>query len=311
MSVLAIVAPVFALIAIGYGATRLGQLSGTTGKALAEFAFTLAMPALLFRTLATAKDVPISPLLIWLAYFGAVAVAWLLAMAATRLLLRRPAEDMAAIAMTAVYGNIVMIGIPLNLATFGEAAVAPMAVILSINTPLLWFLGTMLQAMATRSGSVSPLATALGLIKDLARNPLILAILAGGAWRLTGWPLPALADGVLALLAQAGIPAALVSLGASLTNFAIAGQTPTLVTVIVLKLLIMPVIAALICLLLDLPPVVAGVVILFAAMPAGSNSYLFAMKFGRVVNSAAGAAALGTFLSAVTSLLLVAYLAPR
>lgn len=308
MSILTIVAPVFSLIALGLLAARKGLLGEAAWKGLTQFTFTFAMPALLFRTLAGAKPLQASPLLIWVAYFGTTFLVWAAALVATRLVLRRPAADAASIAMTSVYGNIVMLGIPLCLSVYGDAAVAPMAMILSVNTPLLWLCGTLMHVWLSRSGSISLGEIARGLFLDLARNPLIVAIIAGGLWRTAALPIPVPVDATLALLSQAGIPSALVALGASLTGFAIAGQLPTLTLVLVLKLVAMPVIAALVCFGLALPPVVAGVLILFSAMPAGANSFLFASKVGRAVNSASGAAALGTLLSGTTAFVLVAWL---
>jgi hypothetical protein len=51
---------------------------------------------------------------------------------------------------------------------------------------------------------------------------------------------------------------------------------------------------------LHLPKVAAGVVIIFAAMPAGANAFLFASRYGRVIDSTSGAIALGTLISALT-----------
>ncbi len=46
-------------------------------------------------------------------------------------------------------------------------------------------------------------------------------------------------------------------------------------------------------------------------MPAGANSYLFAMRYERVVNSASGAVALGTALALGTSVLVLGGLMGR
>ena len=115
-------------------------------------------------------------------------------------------------------------------------------------------------------------------------------------------------DKTLQLLGQAGVPAALVALGTGLVGFAIKGQGPTLATVIALKLVIMPIIAAGLIWLAGLPTAVAGVVLIFAAVPSGANAYLFASKVDRAVNSASGAVALGTMLSLVTVSAIVAWL---
>jgi hypothetical protein len=310
MTIVSIVAPVFALIALGYAAARWRWVSPEAQKGLAEFTFTLAVPALLFRTIASAGALPQGPLPIWLAFFGAYAISFALAVILTRAVLRRPAEDAASIAMTSTYGNVVMLGIPFALAVFGPAAAAPMAVILSIHTPTLWIAGTVVHQWAGRQSNAPLAPFVFGVVRDLAKNVLIVAILLGGLWRLTGLGFDPTVDRALGLLGQAGVPASLVALGMSLAGFAIKGQAPTLSTVIAIKLVAMPSLAALFAYALALPPVAAGVVILFAAMPAGANAFIFANKVDRAVNSASGAVALGTVLSALSVAAILALIGP-
>jgi malonate transporter and related proteins len=309
MAVLSIVAPIFALIALGFLAARLRYFSEGTQKGLAEFTFGFAMPALLFRTLAAPQDMAISPIPIWLTYFGLSAVIWVLATLVTVSLLKRPMADAASIAMSSVYGNIVMLGIPIVVAMHGPAATAPMAAIIMLNSPVLWLVGTLHLTLADRPENRSFGQAARTTAFELARNPIILGIFAGVLWRFTGLGLAAPVDKTLSLLGQAGIPCALVVLGVSLADFEIKGQLPTLSSILVLKLAVMPAVAWVIATqIVGLPPVAAAVVTIFAATPTGANAYLFATRNGRVVNSASGAVALGTMLSLATISLLIAVL---
>ena len=307
MTVLPIVLPIFALIAVGYIAARFGVLSDTAQKGIAEFAFNFAMPALLFRSLATAPALQPGSGNIVFAYFGAIGLIWALATLLTRVALQRPMIDAPTIAMVSCFGNIVMIGIPLVLAVVGPAGAAPMAVLLSIHTPLLWFTGILHQQTAEQKGDRSAMQVATDLGRELLRNPLLIAIATGALWRLSGLALPSSIDSSLSLLAQAGIPCAQVALGASLTRFAIKGQVPTLSLVLALKLLVFPAIVYLLAVkVFSVPQTAAEVALIFAAMPAGANAFLFAERSGRVINSTSGAVALGTLLGAVTSSLIIA-----
>jgi malonate transporter and related proteins len=306
LDVLTIVVPVFALIAIGYAALRTGLVGAATNKGLSDFAFSLAMPALLFRTIAGATQAGTPPLPIIATFFLALAIVWGLATLLTRIVLARPAADAPAIAMSSTYGNVAMLGIPVTFAVLGEAAAGPIAVIMTLHTPFLWLLATLQQQWSDRAQSPTVGELLRSLALDLLRNPLIIAIIAGGLWRLTGLGLPPLIDRVLMLLSQAGVPCALVALGMTLTGFRIGGQLPTLTTVLILKLLATPLIAfALARHVFNLPPVALGVVVLFAAMPSGANAYLFATRYQRAVNSASGAVALGSALSAITVSLII------
>jgi malonate transporter and related proteins len=307
-----IVVPIFALIGLGYGAAHYGVFSPQTRAGVSQFAFMFAIPALLFRTIAGTAGTPIEPLPIWLGYFGTIAIIWIAASLLTRFVLGRPQQDAASIAMTSSYGNVVMLGIPLAISLFGQDAATPIAVILSIHTPIMWIAGTIHMQLAESASSAErgPLLSALArdLWHEVSHNILLISILAGTLWRLSGFGLPPVLDSSLALLAQAGVPCALVALGASLVDFQIKGQVPTLFTGLFLKLAAMPAVAALLSSSIPgLSPIGKAVIVLFAAMPAGANAYLFANRYGRAVNSASGAVALGTLLAVLTSSLLVAY----
>ena len=114
MQVFLIVAPVFALIVIGYAGAASRLFSENAHKGIAEYAFSIAIPALLFRTIAVADTGDIEPFRLWASYFAAVVATWVLATLITRGFLKRPAADGAAIAISSVYGNVVMLGIPLG-----------------------------------------------------------------------------------------------------------------------------------------------------------------------------------------------------
>ena len=75
----AIVLPVFGLIGVGYTARQIGLVSDATGEGLSDFVFTLAVPCLIFRTLARAEMPAVQPWGYWIAYFAGVAIVWALA----------------------------------------------------------------------------------------------------------------------------------------------------------------------------------------------------------------------------------------
>jgi predicted permease len=290
-------------------AGRLSWLSPSAEKGIAEFAFTLAMPALLFKSVATAEFSDISIAGIWLSYFGAIAVIWLAATLITWRILRRPANDAPPIAMSSTFGNSLMLGLPLAMATYGEQAAPVIAIILSIHAPTLWLTATLHASLTDQDGSSSVRGAIENLFADLSRNPIIIGIACGALWRLTGLALPPPVLTVLSLLAEASIPAALIALGLSVLGSEVRGQAPTLAAIISLKMLALPLLAYFLASqVFALTPVTQGVIAILAAVPTGANAFLFAAKTGRAVNSAAGAIALGTVLSAVTISLLLAAL---
>jgi predicted permease len=303
-----IVAPVFALIAAGYAAVLFRFVSESAHKGISEFAFSIAIPALLFRTIVVSEFPDVSPYRMWGAYYGALALTWIAALAISALLRERreDREDGVVFAIGSVYGNIVMLGIPLTLSALGNEAAGPMALILSVNTPLLWLCGILQMELVNRKRTGSPLSVIAPVLTDLARNPLMLAIGFGVIWRFTGLGLNPVVDRTVELLAQAGSPAALIALGITLFRFEIKGEMLSVVVMSALKLLAMPAVAFVLAKLLNLPPTAAGVIVLFAAMPTGANAYIFAVQYQRLVNPVSGAVALGTLLGAATLPVVVA-----
>lgn len=302
MATVLIVAPVFALIAAGYASVLFRFVSEGAHKGISEFAFSIAIPALLFRTIVVSEFPDVSPWRMWGAYYGALALVWITALAISAVLRERreDREDGVVFAIGSVYGNIVMLGIPLVLSALGNEAAGPMSLILSVNTPLLWLCGILQVELVSRKRTGSPLAVIRPVLADLARNPLMLAIGFGVVWRFTGLGLNSVVDKTVELLAQAGSPAALIALGITLFRFEVKGEMLSVVVISALKLLAMPAVAFVLAKLLNLPPIVTGVVVLFAAMPTGANAYIFAVQYQRLVNPVSGAVALGTLLAAVT-----------
>ena len=304
LAIISIVVPVFGILGLGFLAARTNYLSEGAGRTIAEFAFKVAMPALLFRAMLAIGPLPGAPWRLAAAYVASILIVWTVTTVATRVLLRRPAIDAPAIAMGTVFGNTVMLGIPLTMMTFGPDAAAPIALLISIDTPLLWIIAT-LHIEFVRRGTSETKGSAVGalgqVLFDLARNPIVVPLIAGSLWRLTGIGIPTLLDRLLEILAGAAVPTALFSLGLSLAAYKIKGQAATLSFIVLVKLLIYPAVAyALAVWVFDLPPLWTSILLLFAAMPVGANAYLFAIRYDRAVNSVSASIAVSTALAVMT-----------
>jgi len=305
LAIINIVAPVFGIMGLGFLAARWRYLSDSAARVIAEFAFRVAMPALLFRAMLAIGPLPGSPWRLIATYLAAIAILWALATVATRLVLWRPAIDAPSIAMGVCFGNTVMLGVPLAVTAFGPDAAAPIALLISIDTPLLWIIATMHMEAVRRSQmpqAVSILVALRGVVTDLARNPIVLPLIAGSLWRFTELGIPKLADRLLEMMAGAAVPSALFSLGMSLAAYEIKGQTRTLSLIVALKLAVFPmVVYGLAVWAFELPPLWTAVIILFAAMPVGANAFLFATRYERAVHSISAAVAVSTAIAVVTT----------
>lgn len=299
--VLPIVAPVFAIIVLGLAAGRLRYLGEGADRALIEFVFRVSIPALLLRTIIVAPPVAGSPLALYGAFFGAIAIVWITATVASRVLLGRPAEDWASFALGSAFGNLVLLALPITLRALGPEAATPIAILFLLEFPVMWIAATIQHQVAASRAGASLAGALIETGHQLLRNPIMLAIGAGAFWRATGFGLEPVVSDTLELMGRAAAPASLFALGFSLARFRFREDLAAAGLIVALKLALLPVAAWVFAFhLLPLPPLWAAVVVLFAAMPTGNVAFLFASKVDRAVAPVSMAIAISIVVSAVT-----------
>lgn len=300
------VLPVFGLIVLGYGLAKANILDGVAGRGITLFVFNIGIPALLFRTVSTMAAQEGAPWALWIAFFGGLALAWILAGVVSRFVDSLNVSGGAAASMATGFGNLALLGTPLALAHFGPSVAVPLGMILSVHAPVLWTAATLHRELSRHSSTFSFVDTAKSLGKMLATNAIILALVAGGIWRLTGLGLHPVPDKMLSMLSDASVPTALVALGVSLAAYNLRGSWGGMFVLIGLKMLAMPLFVFLLArYVVTLPPLWIKVAVLFAAMPTGANAFLFAQKNDEAVPAVSGAVALGTGFAAITAALLL------
>ena len=305
-SILTTVLPVFGLIVLGFVFSRLKLIDAATTRGLTQFVFMLAIPALLFRTVASMKPQEATPIGLWIAFFGGLAVTWILTTLISQKFDSLSASGGAAASMAAGFGNVALLGTPLALAHYGEAAAVPVGLILSVHAPLLWFAATLQREVTRHSTTVSFKRLGSELFFSLAKNAIVIALAAAAIWRLTGLGLHPVADRMLAMLSDASIPTALFSLGLSLATYSLRGQWSGMTVLIAMKMVLMPVLVFLsLHYVVSVPPFWAKVALLLAAMPTGANAFLFAHRNEESVAAVSASIALGTGLAAITVSLLL------
>ena len=298
---------VFALVAVGYLVAWSGVLRKNAGEALGDFVITVAIPVLLFRTLAEADFAGAEPTKLWVTYFTAIGTTWALATVAIRRGFSRDARSGVVAGLASSFSNLVLLGIPLILAVFGQAGFETLSLLLAVHLPVMMAASVILNERAerldgVREGASSVAEVLVRFLRNMAKNPIVIGILAGLLWRLSPVRLPVIATEVIDRVAEVAGTLALISLGMSLRRFGIARNLTQAITTSLHKLGVMPAVATLVALALSLPPDVAHVVILCAAMPAGVNPYLIANRFGTAEALASNTMVVATALSPLTLL---------
>jgi len=280
---------IFAVVAIGWAVARSGRLGGgDPSRVIAGAAFYIFVPALLFRTSAR-TDFARLDVRIVLAFFVPTIVVLLVVYATLRF--ARAGADAAGVpsvrAITASFGNAVQIGIPLAAALYGESGLALHVTLVSLHALILLTVLTALVeldlAHARRraaSGGGHLIATLATTARNTVIHPVVLPVLAGLAWNVSGFALPTFVDEILATLGQAVVPVCLVLIGVSLAHYGVRGALRGAAVLSFVKLVIQPLAVLVFARLgLGLVGVPLAIVVMMAAVPVGSNALIFAQRY--------------------------------
>jgi hypothetical protein len=305
-----IVLPVFGLVICGYlvGRSRIIDDAGIDG--LTSFVFYVAIPVLLFRTVMRSAVPEPGDLAILAAYFGGCFITFLLAYVVGRLMFRLPADELAIFGMGSMYGNTVMLGIPMVHAVFGDAGLVPILLIVAFHNPFLITCTAIFVEIGRgqKDGLRNVVRSAAA---TLIRNPVVLAILIALAWRQLEVPFWTPIDRFAGLLGTAAAPTALFALGASLAKYRLAGKLEESMTIVVLKLFVHPALVwVLATMVVKIDPLWAAVATLAAAMPTGANVFIYSRGYGLYVARATSATLISSGVSIGTVAILLGWLAP-
>ena len=299
---------IFVVVAIGWIVGKLKWLgSSDPARTLANAAYYIFVPALLFRTTARIdfKTMPWGTLV---AIFVPLLAMQLVVYAWQRRGVKRgtlPPAGPSVRAISAVFGNSVQVGIPMAAALFGETGLAIHLAIVSLHALVLLSLATTLVELdiARHNHAATHLAaTLLTTARNTIIHPVVLPVLIGMAWNALGLPLPAVADEILQTLGQAVVPLCLVLIGMSLAYYGVQGAVKTALGLSVLKLLVLPALVLSVAHWgFHLSGVPLAVVVMMAAMPIGSNALIFAQRYRALEAETTAATVFSTLAFVITA----------
>ncbi|HTY03301.1 MAG TPA: AEC family transporter [Rhodocyclaceae bacterium] len=288
--------PDFLLILLGFALRRWLHLGDHFWAGLEKLVYFVLFPALLFNALARAN-------LAWNEAAPLLLVGLLTMMsgmvlgAAARWLFTIPPVSFASQFQCAFRFNT-YIGLAVAAKLHGAGGIAAMGLLTGAMVPPANIAAV---GMLARHGNAS-------LWRELAKNPLVLATIAGLAWNATGIPLPAPAAHFFGRLAEAAIALGLLAVGAALRldgrpggGYAAGGWF------LGVKLLALPAVALALARATDLSGIYFDVALVFAALPTASSAYILAQRMGGDGRSVAWLISAGTLAAMATLPLWLAF----
>lgn len=310
--VVASLAPVFILIGLGFIAGKRQWIRESAVKDLTNLVFFLLIPALLFRTMSTVhlETLELKPML---AYFFAALV-----LLCGSIVWRGFDRKSVVMALGGVFSNMVMIGIPLVQMAYGKEGLVTLLTLVSVHAIVVLTTATCALEFAVAreqrgqgTGLPSTLSVVWTAFKNALIHPVPLPIVAGLLFAQTGWSVPPVVDLPMRLLGSAFGPVSLVLLGTSISASPIRGQLKPALEMVCAKNVVLPLMVFLSAWALGVQGLALTILVVVAALPMGSNVYLFAQRYGVATDLCATGMGLSTFLALFTLssiMLLMAFL---
>ncbi|MDV5358239.1 AEC family transporter [Enterobacter asburiae] len=302
LSTLNVVLPIFALILMGWLARKLKILGENALTELNRFVVYLALPALLFDIIASAKWIDLAqPAFIFSFSAGMMVVFFLTIFIQLRR--TRHLADAAIDALNAGYANTGFIGFPLVTVFLGHGALAPTLIATILTVSVLFGIGIIIIETGLQ-GETRRRIIFVRVAKSLVKNPLLVSPVVAIFIPVCGWTLPGPVDVFLKLLGGAASPCALIALGLFLAGQPTrrtSNENMTVTLLVVLKLLIQPALTWWIAKsLFNLSPLLVHTAVLLAALPTGTGPFMLAEFYHREASTTSKCVLISTVVSMFT-----------
>lgn len=293
-----IVLPIFALIGAGWIARRRQWLGEAGATELNRFVVYIAMPALLFRIMASAKWHDLNQP----GFTAAFAVGAGIIFALTLVARRMRGEGLGAASLdglNAGYANVGFIGFPLCLAAFGPGSLTFVTITAIVTVCVLFAAAVLLMELEGPRGNRWNILRKVSV--SVVMNPMVMAPLLGVGYAALFPGIPVGADRFLKYLADAASPCALVSLGAFIGQSRGPAPRTRVSALVALKLLGQPAVTWLLAYgVFHLAPASTAVAVVVAALPTGTGPYMLANLYQKDAQVTARSVLMSTLLSIVT-----------
>lgn len=288
------IVPIFVVIGVGMLAAQRGYLPAAFLGPANRLVYHLAIPAMIFRAVATGdlqRQFNLPVLVVCLATVG---LGYLVAHGVGRAYRLEPPAH-ATFTQAAFHGNLGYIGLAVVFFHLGDAAMGRA----SILAGFIMILQNLLAVVALSAGGGGASRSRW---RRVMGNPVIVAAMLGIGFSAAGLELPKIADQSLAILARMALPLALLVIGATLSPREVCSALKPALAASGIKLVVLPGMALLAWRWLDLAPATYLPALILLASPTATVAYVMGREMGGDADLAGAVISLSTLLSGATFL---------
>lgn len=259
---------------------RSGLMPENSSRVLGSFAINFALPAMLFKSI---SEQPISNIFHW-GYLLAYAVGSLFTFTIVFLIGRKfkglGHTESAIYGMGSSFSNTLMIGFPITLQLFGDAALIPLALTLMVENFVMMPL-TLTIAEAEKLEGNKRWSLVMSTLNRVMKNPIIIAIVLGAVVSAFNMSIPHIASDVVDMFAKTVSGVALFTIGCMLAATNLRGYYSQITMVLPSKLVLHPIaVFAAVQIIPGIDPLFASIAVILSALPMFGVFPIVASRFG-------------------------------
>lgn len=298
--------PIFLIVLLGLALRRLGFIDDAFVDTSSRLVFSICLPILLFTTIMRIDfEATFDPQLIAFG-IGISVVTFLLAWVAA--LPVQPRADRGVFIQGAFRSNLGVVGLALSASAYGTSGLALASLLMAVCT-IVYNVLSVLVLSVYANARFEPARV----LMDVARNPLILAIIVATILALLEVPIPGIVMSTGDYIGSLALPLALIGTGASMSLKTLRDSSANTAGVVLLKSMLLPLIVVLAALGVGIEGEALGVLFLLFVSPTANASYIMVKAMGGndrfaaniiMVTTLAGivTTSIGLFLLAMTGL---------
>jgi len=295
MSLFETIAPIFLIILVGYLVKTSGFLKDEFFVETNRFVYFFSLPVLIFTGIVKSGLQSFSTALILSVVVPTVTVCLFGCVLGRVIGLRK--GRLGTFVQSSYHGNVSYIGLAVVFCMLGEEAFRQGSIIVGFLVLTTNVLSSIILSLANSKANTQH---GPGVLRTIAKNPVIISSLAGIGAAYVSLPIPAVLLKSMGILANIALPLALVTIGASLTPASVRKSLKLGLLACGIKLMLLPALGIVFLNAFHVPLRTGVTGVLLLATPVATLAYIMAEELGGDGELASNGVTLSTVLSLFT-----------
>nr|WP_067293932.1 AEC family transporter [Marinobacterium profundum] len=273
-----IVTPIFVIVLLGFLLRRQRLIDEAFINTSSRLVFMVALPTLVFMSIASTDfQAVFNPSLLGFVFLGTllsfIVIWWLAARRIT------DQADLGAFVQGAFRSNFGIIGMALSYNLFGDSGLSQAAMILALVIPMYNVLSVVVLTVTANHGTTGGVSL-IGILRAIALNPLIIAVVLALPFSYYGLHLPTALDTTGKYFANLTLPLALLAIGGALDLKSLRNSSMTAFWATLTKLLILPLLMVPVAAFLGFEGVELALLFVLFSSPTAAAAFVMARAMG-------------------------------